>query len=207
MDHLDQLQDTSIHILREAYANFKNLGMLWSIGKDSTVLLWLARKAFFGHVPFTLIHIDTSYKIPEMIQYRDRLVEKLGLNLLYGINEEALRKSKPSQMAKQIISPAVRSLRRTLWSIRSTVLGSDIALTIRQRNMNPKRTASRSMELSPVREPTKRVLVRKSDTFHRAIKIVNGILPISRLNSGIFIKPISPPARTSASIRCSTGQS
>jgi sulfate adenylyltransferase subunit 2 len=94
MNHLDRLQDISIHILREAYADFKNLGMLWSIGKDSTVLLWLARKAFFGHVPFTLIHIDTAYKIPEMIQYRDRLVEELGLNLLYGINEEALKKKK-----------------------------------------------------------------------------------------------------------------
>ena len=67
MDHLDQLENRSVHILREAYANFKNLGMLWSIGKDSTVLLWLARKAFFGHVPIPLIHIDTSFKIPEMI--------------------------------------------------------------------------------------------------------------------------------------------
>jgi sulfate adenylyltransferase subunit 2 len=64
--------------------------MLWSIGKDSTVLLWLARKAFFGHVPFPLVHIDTSYKIPEMIRYRDRLVEEWGLNLIYGQNEEAL---------------------------------------------------------------------------------------------------------------------
>ena len=52
--------------------------MLWSIGKDSTVLLWLARKAFFGHVPFPLIHIDTSFKIPEMIAYRDRLVAEVG---------------------------------------------------------------------------------------------------------------------------------
>lgn len=49
------------------------MGALWSIGKDSTVLLWLTRKAFFGHVPFPLIHIDTSYKIPERIAYRDRL--------------------------------------------------------------------------------------------------------------------------------------
>ena len=64
--------------------------MLWSIGKDSTVLLWLARKAFFGHVPFPLIHIDTSFKIPEMIRYRDRLVAEWGLNLIYGQNEEAL---------------------------------------------------------------------------------------------------------------------
>ena len=72
MNHIDTLEATSIYILREAYANFKNLGMLWSIGKDSTVLLWLVRKAFFGHVPFPLIHIDTHFKIPEMIEYRDR---------------------------------------------------------------------------------------------------------------------------------------
>jgi sulfate adenylyltransferase subunit 2 len=64
--------------------------MLWSIGKDSTVLLWLTRKAFFGHVPFPLIHIDTSFKIPEMIQYRDRLVAEWGLNLIYGQNAAAL---------------------------------------------------------------------------------------------------------------------
>ena len=90
MDHLDQLENTSVHILREAYANFKHLGMLWSIGKDSTVLLWLARKAFFGHVPFPLIHIDTSFKIPEMIEYRDRLVAEWHLNLIYGQNQVAL---------------------------------------------------------------------------------------------------------------------
>src|SRR2546423_14394073 len=86
MDHLDQLEYKSVHIFREAYANFKNLGMLWSIGKDSTVLLWLARKAFFGHVPFPLVHIDTSFKIPKMITYRDRLAAEWNLNLIYGQN-------------------------------------------------------------------------------------------------------------------------
>ena len=90
MDHLDQLEARSVFLFREAYANFKNLGMLWSIGKDSTVLLWLARKAFFGHVPFPLIHIDTSFKIPEMIAYRDRLAAEWHLYLLYGENREAL---------------------------------------------------------------------------------------------------------------------
>ncbi len=90
MDHLDHLESKSVHILREAYANFKQLGMLWSIGKDSTVLLWLARKAFFGHVPFPLIHIDTSFKIPEMIEYRDRLVREWNLNMIYGQNTAAL---------------------------------------------------------------------------------------------------------------------
>ena len=59
MDHLDKLEAQSIYILREAYREFKNICMLWSIGKDSTVLLWLARKAFFGHVPIPLVHIDT----------------------------------------------------------------------------------------------------------------------------------------------------
>jgi len=91
MDHLEQLEQRSVHILREAYANFKSLCMLWSIGKDSTVLLWLARKAFFGHVPFPLVHIDTSFKIPEMIRYRDALVAEWNLNLIYGQNADALR--------------------------------------------------------------------------------------------------------------------
>src|SRR5512135_2657523 len=91
MSHLDRLENLSIHILREAYSEFKNLCMLWSIGKDSTVLLWLARKAFFGHVPLPLLHIDTHYKIPEMIQYRDRLAAEWHLNLIYGENAEALR--------------------------------------------------------------------------------------------------------------------
>ena len=71
--HLDALESKSIHLLREAYSAFPRLCMLWSIGKDSTVMLWLTRKAFFGHVPFPLVHIDTSFKIPEMIAYRDRL--------------------------------------------------------------------------------------------------------------------------------------
>jgi sulfate adenylyltransferase subunit 2 len=89
-DHLDQLENQSVFILREAYANFKNLAMLWSIGKDSTVLLWLARKAFFGHVPITLVHIDTNYKIPAMIAYRDKVALDWNLNMVYGQNTEVL---------------------------------------------------------------------------------------------------------------------
>ncbi|NOT07677.1 MAG: sulfate adenylyltransferase subunit 2 [Gemmatimonadales bacterium] len=89
-DHLDRLEARSIHLLREGYANFRRLCMLWSIGKDSTVLLWLSRKAFFGHVPFPLVHIDTSYKIPEMISHRDRLAREWRLTMLVGRNEAAL---------------------------------------------------------------------------------------------------------------------
>ncbi len=90
MDHIEQLEAKSVHIFREAYASFKSLCMLWSIGKDSTVLLWLARKAFFGHVPFPLVHIDTAFKIPEMIRYRDRFAAEWNLNLIYGQNVQAL---------------------------------------------------------------------------------------------------------------------
>jgi sulfate adenylyltransferase subunit 2 len=81
-----------MHILREAYREFRNLCMLWSIGKDSTVLLWLAQRAFFGHVPFPLVHIDTHFKIPEMIQYRDRMAKEWKLNMVYGENAEALQR-------------------------------------------------------------------------------------------------------------------
>lgn len=94
MDHLDQLEARSIHIIREAYSQFKNLCMLWSIGKDSTVLLCLARKAFYGHVPFPLVHIDTHYKIPEMITYRDRLALEWHLDMVYGENAQALKEKK-----------------------------------------------------------------------------------------------------------------
>ena len=91
MDQLEQLEAQSIYILREAYRSFKQLVMLWSIGKDSTVLLWLARKAFFGHVPIPLMHIDTSYKVPAMIEYRDRFALQWKLNMIVGQNEEALK--------------------------------------------------------------------------------------------------------------------
>lgn len=90
MHHLEELENQSVFIMREAFNKFENLAMLWSIGKDSTVLLWLTRKAFFGHVPFPLVHIDTHYKIPEMIAYRDRLALDWRLNMVYGENSEAL---------------------------------------------------------------------------------------------------------------------
>jgi len=91
MDYLSKLENQSIYILREAFNKFENLAMLWSIGKDSTVLLWLARKAFLGHVPFPLVHVDTTYKIPSMIEYRDRLVKEWKLQLIVGKNEEVLK--------------------------------------------------------------------------------------------------------------------
>lgn len=89
-ERLRVLEDQTVYILREAYRHFPNLCMLWSMGKDSTALLWMVRKAFLGHVPFPMVHIDTSYKIPAMIEYRDRVAREWGLNLLIGQNKAAL---------------------------------------------------------------------------------------------------------------------
>jgi sulfate adenylyltransferase subunit 2 len=91
---LDELESQSIYILREAFSQIEKLAMLWSIGKDSTVLLWLARKAFFGHVPFPLVHVDTSYKIPSMIEYRDQLVRDWKLDLIVGRNDAVMQEGR-----------------------------------------------------------------------------------------------------------------
>ncbi|PRR82222.1 sulfate adenylyltransferase subunit CysD [Clostridium vincentii] len=90
MDHLDTLEAESIFILRESYKKLGKLGMLWSIGKDSTVLLWLAKKAFFGHCPFPFIHVDTKHKIPAMIEYRDKIAKEFDLDLIVHTNQEAI---------------------------------------------------------------------------------------------------------------------
>jgi sulfate adenylyltransferase subunit 2 len=92
--HLDSLENQSVYILREAHRKFKRLAMLWSIGKDSSVLLWLARKAFLGHVPMPCVHVDTSYKIPEMIQFRDLKVKEWNIDLVVGQNKAALAAGK-----------------------------------------------------------------------------------------------------------------
>lgn len=90
MDKLQQLEAQSVYILREAFRHFDRLCMLWSMGKDSTVLLWLARKAFFGHVPLPLVHIDTGFEIPEALEYRDRIARKLKLTMIVGRHDVAL---------------------------------------------------------------------------------------------------------------------
>src|SRR5262249_25942905 len=91
LNHLEALEAESIYILREAAAEFANPVMLYSIGKDSSVMLRLAQKAFFpGKLPFPLLHIDTSYKFPEMIEFRDRYAKELGAELIVHKNWVAL---------------------------------------------------------------------------------------------------------------------
>jgi sulfate adenylyltransferase subunit 2 len=89
VDYLDELENQSLYVIREAYHRFPRMALLWSIGKDSTTLLWLCRKAFFGHVPFPVIHIDTGCKFPAIYRFRDEHVRQWGLNLLVGTNAAA----------------------------------------------------------------------------------------------------------------------
>ena len=91
LNHLRALEAESIYILREAVAEFVRPVMLYSIGKDSSVMLRLAQKAFFpGKIPFPLLHIDTSYKFPEMIEFRDAYAREIGAQLIVHKNQEAL---------------------------------------------------------------------------------------------------------------------
>ncbi len=91
LNHLQALEAESIAIFREAVAEFANPVMLYSIGKDSSVMLRLAQKAFFpGKIPFPLLHIDTSYKFPEMIAFRDAYAREIGANLIVHRNETAI---------------------------------------------------------------------------------------------------------------------
>lgn len=92
LTHLNQLEAESIHIIREVAAEFERPVMLYSVGKDSAVMLHLAMKAFFpGKPPFPLMHVDTTWKFREMIKFRDEHVAKLGLDLIVHINQEGVQ--------------------------------------------------------------------------------------------------------------------
>jgi sulfate adenylyltransferase subunit 2 len=91
VDHLDLLEAESIQIIREVAAEFQNPVMLYSIGKDSSVMVRLAQKAFFpGKIPFPLLHIDTTYKFREMITFRDEFIASIGAKLIVHTNQQAI---------------------------------------------------------------------------------------------------------------------
>jgi len=149
MDKLDQLEAKSVYILREAYRDFRSLCMLWSIGKDSTVLLWLARRAFFGHVPFPLVHIDTHFKIPEMISYRDNLAREWQLDMIYGENAQALAEGETFPAGKVDRLTCCRNLKRD--ALKHTLAGDWPRYRLDH--------ASGQYQLDPSREPYSGVIV------------------------------------------------
>src|SRR5512141_1887548 len=91
LDHLRALEAESIHIIREVVAEFERPVMLYSIGKDSSVMVRLAQKAFHpGPIPFPLLHVDTTYKFGEMIEFRDRFCAQIGAKLIVHTNRKAI---------------------------------------------------------------------------------------------------------------------
>ncbi len=114
MDLLDELEARSIAILREAYFRVSPLCMLWSMGKDSTALLWLARKAFFGTVPFPVVLLDTGMELPEVYRFRDELTDAWHLDLA---NEDC----PPESAVDQTLPPATRAAARKTMGLRALV--------------------------------------------------------------------------------------
>ncbi|BCX48291.1 sulfate adenylyltransferase [Haloferula helveola] len=91
LSHLDQLEAEAIFILRETAAQFQNPGLLFSAGKDSIVMAWIARKAFHpARLPFPLVHVDTGHNFPETIEYRDRFAEEMGARLVVGSVQKSI---------------------------------------------------------------------------------------------------------------------
>jgi len=114
MSHLDELEAESVYVLREAFAKLERPAILWSLGKDSNVVLWLARKAFFGHVPFPVMHVDTGRKFKEMYAFRDRYAKEWGLNF---IREEC----PPVEMTDPTLPPAARSAARKTLGLKAAL--------------------------------------------------------------------------------------
>ena len=114
MERLADLEAKSVYILREAYNRIERLAMLWSLGKDSNVMVWLARKAFFGHVPFPLVHIDTEKKFPEMYEFRDKYVTEWKLDLRTG-------QCPPVEEMDPSLPPAARSASRKTAGLKALI--------------------------------------------------------------------------------------
>ena len=96
LSHLRVLEAEAIHVMREVAATFEQPVLLYSVGKDSSVLLRLAQKAFWpGKIPFPLLHVDTVYKFPEMYEFHDRMRDEIGFELIVAKNEEAIAAHAP----------------------------------------------------------------------------------------------------------------
>ena len=114
MSNLDALESQSIYIFREAFNKIDKLAMLWSLGKDSNVMAWLARKAFFGHVPFPLVHVDTGKKFPEMYAFREKYEKEWGITLIRGT-------CPPVEEMDETLPPAARSAARKTAGLKAVV--------------------------------------------------------------------------------------
>jgi sulfate adenylyltransferase subunit 2 len=114
MTHLDHLESQSVYILREAFNRIDKMVMLWSLGKDSNVMIWLAKKAFFGYVPFPVMHVDTGKKFREMYEFRERYSAEWNLNLL-------VETCPPYEETDPTLPPNARSGQRKTLGLRNAI--------------------------------------------------------------------------------------
>ena len=114
VNHLDQLESESIYILREGFGRIRPCAMLWSLGKDSNVMVHLARKAFFGHVPFPVLHVDTGKKFKEMYDFREAYSKKWDLNLMINL-------CPPLESIDPSLPPAARSAARKTAGLKEAI--------------------------------------------------------------------------------------
>ena len=169
LSHLKELEAESIHIIREVAAEFENPVMLYSIGKDSSVMVRLAEKAFYpGKVPFPLMHIDSKWKFKEMIQFRDEYAKKYGWNLIVESNMEAFNAGVgPFTHGSKVHTDLIKTqaLLRALDKYKfDAAFGEPVVM--------------------------KRNHVRKNVFSLSGISSISGIRKTSALNCGIFIMPV-----------------
>jgi sulfate adenylyltransferase subunit 2 len=142
MTDLDELESQSITILREAFFRLRPLALLWSLGKDSTVLLWLARKAFLGRVPIPALHIDTGRKFPEMYAFRERIAREWQLDLLIG-------DCPPLDAIDPTLPPAARSAARKTAGLAAMIEAQGFAGVIAGIRRDEQATRAKERVFSP----------------------------------------------------------
>ena len=142
MDKLDDLEDQSVFILREAHRRLKPLGLLWSLGKDSNVMLWLARKAFLGRVPFPVMHVDTGKKFPEMYAFRERYTREWDLDLI-------VRDCPPIEDIDPTLPPAARSAARKTAGLSALIAEKQFAGVIAGIRRDEQATRAKERVFSP----------------------------------------------------------
>ena len=175
LSHLKELEAESIHIIREVAAEFENPVMLYSIGKDSSVMVRLAEKAFYpGKVPFPLMHIDSKWKFKEMIQFRDEYAKKYGWNLIVESNMEAFHAG---------VGPFTHGSKVHTDLMKTQALMLHLVVPV----------------------VTRRSHVRRNVFSLSGISFTNGTRRISVLNCGIFIMPACIRGKVFVYSRLATG--
>lgn len=168
LSHLKELEAESIHIIREVAAEFENPVMLYSIGKDSSVMVRLAEKAFApGRPPFPLMHIDSKWKFKEMLEFRDWYAKEHGWNLIVESNMEAFKAGVGPFTHGSKVHTDLMKHKHSRLDLISTTLMLPLA----------------------VHGATKKRAALKNVFSHSAINSINGILKTNVLNFGIFTMP------------------